>query len=262
MAEITDSTPQGGNEAEGTRMSRNARSRSLAVMLAAAGSLLVLAGTPVAASAATTSTAAPATLSPSGTYHFSVPANSVVTNAWGATVPDYRTGLVVGAGIVVSVTATGQWSYAPGKWVGPDGHYGSQGLTAQVTTNPDPRGYAVGSSHKWTVTSPRGELLLGRDTGNPNLATGSGSLSVTVTIWNPRATVNGFVVSNGTDPYSMVQRDAWAKIPGATVLRSGSTPLASLQPIGVDPGRGGTWTWIHWAIAPSAALLGQPRPLV
>lgn len=138
MAEITDSTPQGGNEAEGTRMSRNARSRSLAVMLAAAGSLLVLAGTPVAASAATTSTAAPATLSPSGTYHFSVPANSVVTNAWGATVPDYRTGLVVGAGIVVSVTATGQWSYAPGKWVGPDGHYGSQGLTAQVTTNPDP----------------------------------------------------------------------------------------------------------------------------
>ena len=56
---------------------RHALEVSLRYWPRAAG-LLVLAATPVAASAATTSAAAPATLSPSGTYHFSVPANSDV----------------------------------------------------------------------------------------------------------------------------------------------------------------------------------------
>ena len=54
-------------------------------------------------------------LTPAGTYHLEVPAD----------VKWYSTGLVVGQGDVLDVTATGEWSDAPGQWVGPDGLNGA-----------------------------------------------------------------------------------------------------------------------------------------
>ncbi len=208
-------------------------------------------------------------MTPPGTYHLTVPAD----------VEWYSTGLVVGPGDVLNVTATGEWSYAPGKWVGPAGQptfcgqvwqFSGPRCVAGAGTSPDSLlaqvgtggGVEVGSHHSWTVTAPTNVLYMSMNAVNSNFTGNWGQLSVTVTITTLQVTVNGFTVPNGSGPYQVAERQMLAKIPGAMVLPSSGTPLCSLYPLAVDQGQNGMSTRIRWTIAPSAAFLsenGVPR---
>jgi hypothetical protein len=199
-------------------------------------------------------------LTPAGTYNLKVPADI----EW------YSTGLIVGPGDVLSVTATGEWSYAPGQWVGPAGRPGTSGglangnadsLVAKVPTPQSPLaggiGLEVGTHASWTDTAPMNVLYMSMNAVNDNFVGTSGELSVTVTITTLQATVNGFTVSNANSPYQVAERQMLAKIPGAMVLPSAGTPLCSLYPVAVDEAQNAMWTRIRWIIAPSAVFLDE-----
>ena len=187
-------------------------------------------------------------LTPSGTYHLSVPAD----------VKWYSTGLVVGPGDVLQVTATGEWSYAPGQWAGPDGvpnawDQQNHSLIAQVGTGGG--AFGVGTNLRWTVNAPTGVLYMGM--ADDNFTNNFGQLSVTVTITTLQTQVNGFTVWNGSGLYQVAERQMLAKVPGAMVLPSSGTPLAFLYPLAVDEGKDNTSTRIRWTIAPSGAFLSE-----
>lgn len=188
-------------------------------------------------------------LTPAGTYHLEVPAD----------VEWYSTGLVVGRGDVLHVTATGEWSYAPGQWSGPDGvpvagwfQQQNHSLIAQVGGG---FSFGVGTNLRWTVAAPTGVLYMGM--ADDNFANNFGQLSVTVTITTLQVTVNGFTVSNGSGPYQVAERQMLAKVPGAMALPSSGTPMAYLYPLAADQGQNNMWTSIKWAIAPTAAFLSE-----
>ena len=234
-----------------------------AILTVSLGSLALAAvARPVSSPSSAAETTTTKALSAPGTYHLHVPANVL----W------YSTGLTIGAGDVLTITASGQWSYAPGKWVGPQGqpmdcpgdtdasqppvyNAAADSLVARVSTNP--LGQEVGAGITWKVTAAPGLLEMSMNDCNERFTDNTGSLSVTVTITTIWVTVNGFLVLNANDPYSVAERQMALRLPGTVEWPSSSAPLCGLQPSAILQSAGKTATSIVWTIAPSQAFLNE-----
>jgi hypothetical protein len=137
------------------------------------------------------------------------------------------------------------------------GCYGSNAITGdyliwstseiEVTFDPATAGHTweTGDSVYVAMANPQSEQT----------ASWTGTLAVSPTVQS--TTVNGFKVTNASDPYMVAVRQMLAKVPESAVVPASGVPVCTLQAFAVEQVKNGAGLLIIWTIAPSSQFISE-----